>query len=135
MTDLQAPEANRAPAERIAMLEQSIESLNQQLQSARASLARSAADFEAVADRIKTEAEERDWCSEYDDIVRSVNLQLQMHELYTRAKEYEVSYTITATITSKQDPDDEISGNDWVNVIESLICDTIDVEEISVDWS
>lgn len=44
------------------------------------------------------EAERRGWCAEYDDFVESINSQLPYHDLPTREREYEVTWTEYVTV-------------------------------------
>jgi hypothetical protein len=46
-----------------------------------------------IGKALMEEAERRGWCSEYDEFVESINSQLPFHDLPTREREYEVTWT------------------------------------------
>lgn len=58
--------------------------------------------IQIIGDRLNEEAEERDWCEEFDRIVADVNESLHPlgYELPVREREYTVEITITGTITT-----------------------------------
>lgn len=66
------------------------------------------ADIQTIGNRLMREAEHRGWCSDYDDVVESLNQNLNV-ELPVRAKDYDVTETYTVTIrrtVSARDEDD-----------------------------
>ena len=54
-------------------------------------------DVVSISDRLRREAENRRWCSEYDEIVESLNEELEV-PLRSRRQRYEVEYEGTITI-------------------------------------
>lgn len=57
------------------------------------------ADFRIVSNALLKEAEERDWCSDYNKFVAEVNETLNIMQLETLEKEYEVEVELTRTQT------------------------------------
>lgn len=58
------------------------------------------AAIQAIGERLIEEAEKRNWCSEFDEIIDNVNASLPgQFQLPTREREYNVSWTETYTIT------------------------------------
>lgn len=55
------------------------------------------ADFNIVSNALLEEAEERDWCSDYNEFVERVNEHLNIMQLETMEKEYEVEVELTRT--------------------------------------
>lgn len=56
-------------------------------------------DIQRISDTLTQEATDRGWCSEYDELVNSLNRYLHV-ELETREKDYYVSYTVTVRVTA-----------------------------------
>lgn len=54
--------------------------------------------IDIISERLLSEAENRGWCSEYDDIVQDINSALPLYEMETREREYTVSWTETYVI-------------------------------------
>lgn len=57
-------------------------------------------DFDAVGEALKDEAENRNWCDEYDQFVERVNAGLTRMILPVREQEYEVEVEVTGTLTT-----------------------------------
>ena len=55
-------------------------------------------DIELIGDALLKEADDRDWCSAYDDFVEELNQSLSV-ELKMREKEYEIDIEVTETRT------------------------------------
>jgi hypothetical protein len=55
-------------------------------------------DINKISDALLKEADDRDWCSAYDDFVEELNQSLSV-ELKMREKEYEVDIEVTETRT------------------------------------
>jgi hypothetical protein len=88
-------------------------------------------DIDRIGTALLKEAEDRDWCSAYDDFVEELNRSLNV-ELKTREHEYEVeieviqrrSQRITVTITARdEDHARELIEDDPSNYYESKISD------------
>jgi hypothetical protein len=88
-------------------------------------------DIDRIGTALLKEAEDRDWCSAYDDFVEELNRSLNV-ELKTREHEYEVeieviqrrSQRITVTITARdEDHAKELIEDDPSNYYESKISD------------
>ena len=86
--------------------------------------------MEIVGSALNREADNRGWCSEYDDIVDSVNNDLPgPYMLPERAREYEVTWTETytvkvsrsATIRAKSEDEAIDDARDWESADEYLI--------------
>lgn len=59
--------------------------------------------IETIGQRLIDEAEKRNWCSEFDEIIDDVNGSLPGHfQLPTREREYNVSWSETYTITVRR---------------------------------
>ena len=56
-------------------------------------------DFNTYAERIKQEAIDRGWCSNYEDVMESIKTELEVAEIPDREREYEVSWRETYTVT------------------------------------
>jgi hypothetical protein len=56
------------------------------------------ADIARIGNKLMEEAEDRGWCSEYDDIVDDLNRNLSV-ELPTRSKDYTVTVRLNVEIT------------------------------------
>jgi hypothetical protein len=57
------------------------------------------ADIDTIGSGLMEEAENRGWCSEYDDFVDNVNASLSVACLPAREKEYEVTWVETYTVS------------------------------------
>lgn len=56
-----------------------------------------------IGERLLTEADDRGWCAEFDEIIDDVNANLPSYlQLPTRSKDYTVTWTETYTITVKR---------------------------------
>lgn len=55
-------------------------------------------DIEIIGDRLILEAEERGWCSVYDDVIAELNNDLRF-PLTEREHDYEVEFEVTARLT------------------------------------
>lgn len=92
------------PSVDIAMIpvsdhDRTVENLNAQISRLNERVNTYASDFAIVGDMLKEEAERRGWCGEYDEFVERVNSRTARLELPTREEEYEVTVTVTGTMT------------------------------------
>lgn len=89
-----------AARERDWAVEQHAE-INRQIESLRQRYAR---DIEVIGEALLEEAENRDWCNEYDEFVEGVNSRLGM-ELPEREREFnvevEATYSLTVPVTAR----------------------------------
>ncbi len=77
-------------------------------------------DWNILSERLNEEANDRDWCEEYDTIVTELNGCFTVFELPTRVKSYDVSVTVTATYyttvtveaTSEDDAREQVDNMD-----------------------
>jgi hypothetical protein len=85
------------------------------------------ADIKAIAERLNQEAEDRDWCGEYDGLVADLNADLYV-ELPLRKREFEVTFTFTQTVTveaaDEEDAKDRARESDEYMDSDSLNEDT-----------
>jgi hypothetical protein len=88
-------------------------------------------DIELIGIALMTEAEQRDWCSAYDDFVEELNNRLNV-ELKTREHEYDIeieviqrrSQRVTVTITARsEDHARELIEDDPSNYYEDKVSD------------
>lgn len=88
-------------------------------------------DITRIGEALIQEAEDRDWCSAYDDFIEELNRSLTI-ELKTREKEYEVEVEVTqkrtqrVTITISANSESharELIEDDPSNYYEEKICD------------
>lgn len=74
-------------------------------------------DWDKLGGLLMQEANDRDWCSDYDRLVEKWNQQFDFFELPTRKKDYEVEVTVTATYTVTvrvEDQEDEDAAREEV---------------------
>lgn len=75
-----------------------IDALGQTHENLRRELASRDSAIRMIGEALREEAEERDWCSEYDEFVKKLNERLPNGvELPTRQREFRVSFVVTAT--------------------------------------
>ena len=103
------------------------------------------ADIDTIGSMLMEEAENRGWCSEYDDFVDNVNASLSVACLPAREKEYEVTWVETYTVTvprsatytakSADEAEDMAKEEDWGDA--QLIIDAVHVGnwETSYDYT
>jgi hypothetical protein len=109
--------------------------------------------FRHVAERLRAEAIERDWCSEYDEFVEEVNAEIvrmggaggEYLQLQTSERDFEVTVTVSLTMTktisgkSEEDVREWVRDNDdWkdgVQIDEGWDLDSLDLEEVRADES
>lgn len=95
------------------------------------------ADFNIVSNALLEEAEERDWCSDYNEFVEKVNEHLTIMQLETLEKEYEVEVELTRT-QSVTTYVTVTAANATLaeQIVESMRFDTIVEENVSdEDWN
>lgn len=68
-------------------------------------------DITLIGEKLMYEAERRDWCSEYDDVVEGLNNGLHI-ELPTRSRDVDVNYSVTLTVTLNRSTSVSVSGGD-----------------------
>lgn len=77
----------------------------------REELQKSQADFENVAAALLTEAQERDWCDEYNNFVTNTNKLLKVSALRKYVNEFEATITLTVKFNCNEDESDEHARN------------------------
>ncbi len=80
-----------------------------------------------VAEALLAEAEERDWCSEYDEFVNKVNNHLGYTVLTPRSREYEVTYTVTFTVEARDEDEAQETADEYMSAAERQA-------EVFVSW-
>lgn len=72
------------------------------------------ADIETIGEALISEAQEREWCGEYDSVIERINGRLSVHlpDRPPEEREYEVELTITYTHTVTVTATDEDSAGD-----------------------
>lgn len=99
--DVPVPEAGTGTTEpdprdeEIARLRASLEASNRSIATLRSTWEQEVTD---LGNLLMREADNRNWCSEYDEIVAKANSNLT-YELPTRGKEIDISWTETYTVT------------------------------------
>lgn len=104
-------------------------------------------DFNLVGERLQDEAEDRDWCSAYDNFIDFLNERMTRLQFPTREREYEVTFDlsktmtaqVTVTVTAKNE-DDALDiardSNDFFSLSDKVYgnwdIDDYDVEDSSV---
>ena len=63
-----------------------------------------AADITLIGETLMEEAERRQWCSEYDQVVEQLNRRLNI-ELERRITSYDVTYTVRITVEARDEDD------------------------------
>jgi len=99
----QRERANAQLNERIAALEEQRRQYDNALQMERQ---RHEQDIERIGERLIQEAEQRDWCSEFDRVVNELNGSLHI-SLPTRSQDYDVTLTYTVTVNWSVNARDE----------------------------
>ena len=84
--------------ERIAALETELTATYGRLSYVQEELSAADHDARTIADALLNEAEERRWCSEYDDFVNGVNADTNRHKLTVRSQEYDVVVSVSQSI-------------------------------------
>lgn len=87
-------EAIRQLSAQVTGLRAEVDQLMSHLRSSRE---RHQRDITLIGTALMEEAERRDWCGEYDEVVEDLNHKLSV-ELPTRTREYTVTYTLTVTV-------------------------------------
>lgn len=93
-----------------------------------------ATDFHTVGEALMQEAENRNWCDEYDQFVETVNGQTSLLDLPVREREYEITVTGTAilswshniTVTAR-------SVDDAIEMVENDPSTFFDIDEAATD--
>lgn len=123
------PAVGGATAEFVAELRTRIEALTDSVAVLREQLLTSRdkhrADIATIGAKLTEEANDRRWCSDFDEIVDSLNSDLFV-TLPTREKEYQVTVMVRMEITvSAKDEDDAISkARDVASEAESTVDQT-----------
>lgn len=81
-----------------------------------ATMAKHRADIAAISERLIAEAEDRDWCDTYDDVIKDLNQELNV-KLKVRVQPYVVDtiYTVTVRTTVTATDEDEA-----INEVENM---------------
>jgi hypothetical protein len=81
----------------ILVLQQKLHDETRRLDYWKQRFARAETDWNILRDRLTEEANDRDWCAEYDTIINELNGCFTVFELLKRVKSYDVNVTLTAT--------------------------------------
>lgn len=57
-------------------------------------------DSEYITEVLTSEAERRDWCDQYDEIIEKINRNLRVVHIEPRTREFEIEVTVTATVST-----------------------------------
>jgi hypothetical protein len=102
------------PAIDVFALQQQITALKDDLQRAReAAITRRAeheADIERISSMLLAEAEQRDWCTQYDDFVEKLNNLLNI-PLETRHRDYTAEIRVTVSYTAVPSQAQDMAGD------------------------
>lgn len=109
-------------AELITPFIAAVSSYSYQLSDKEKLVDRMRADWNVLSSRIQQECEARDWCGEYDAIVDDVNFQLEVFQMPTRKRDYDVEATVTVTYNVSFKVEDQ----------ENEDCARYEVENLSV---
>lgn len=71
-------------------------------------------DLGIVRDRLLEEAQERNWCSEYDEFARGVNARTVVFDLHVRSHCYEVTVTVSQDVD--YGPVDQAAANEGFSI-------------------
>lgn len=91
-------------------------------------------DIERIGERLLEEAESRDWCGDYDEIIDGLNGRLTVR-LPERTKRWVALVDVTLRVrvevdaTNEDTADEAARRKDWPSVIYGLSGDDIDVQE------
>ncbi len=96
-------------------------------------------DIKVIADALLEEAMERDWCSLYNDFVEEVNSKLQVSELKSYIKTYEVEVRVErkqyATVTVEVEANDTEGAEEYINTLSfDEILDQSKYGQDYIDW-
>lgn len=97
------------PTNEINNLQAQVQMLNERLEK---SMSDHRSDIERIGEALIDEANERGWCSIYDEFVKNLNRSLT-EELPVRRRSYDVDVTVTYTVTvtvsavSEEEAEDE----------------------------
>lgn len=87
----------------------------------REELAKWIADFETVSAALLTEAQERQWCDEYNTFATDTNKLLKVGALTKYSNEFEATITLTVKFNCNEDESDDYARNIAVALYDS--CD------------
>lgn len=115
MTDIDMPTAPlEQPAVDVRQLHEQITVLTERLKLAQQMTSEARrnhqADIEWIGQKLMSEAEQRDWCDQYDKFVEEVNNQLHV-ELPTRYIDYTAEIRITVSYTALPSQSHDIAND------------------------
>lgn len=88
-------------------------------------------DLDTFAEALKTEADRRGWCSEYDEWVESTQASMRRFTIPQRAKEYEVRITHTVQVCVEQTITVEAtSAEAAVEEAHEIVDDSLDTSDV-----
>lgn len=112
----------------ITDLQQQVQRLTQARDTALQQARMWAQDFTTYADAILQEANDRNWCDEYDSVMERIQSRLQIAEIPDREEEFEVEVEVTGSVSTtttvtvmarSQDDADEMVSNDINNYVDA----------------
>lgn len=79
-------------------------------------------DIAIIGEALMSEANERDWCNEYDEIIDALNERVS-YELPTRKRDYQVAVqaTVYISVEAKDDEEARDKANDVARELESYV--------------
>jgi hypothetical protein len=90
-------------------------------------------DLEVITDRLAEEAQERDWCSEYETFVDRVNRNMRVFQIPPRSRLYQVTWEETYRITVRRS--EMVSAVDADAAIEEVQGGDDNLDESTYRWS
>lgn len=118
----------------IASLKADVERVNNQSDSWRTVATNNATDFDAVGKALMEEAENRNWCNEYDEFVERVNSNLIRNALPVREQEYEVEIEVIGSLTTTTTVSVTATSQEAANeMVENDMDSYVDPDEILTD--
>ena len=95
------PNRSLTDEEMIAYLNQELYAANKEAEMYMKRTNRLISDLGIIAEALRNEAENREWCDEYNEFCDTVNSKTEEHPLIPLEQEYEVEVEVTATVTTR----------------------------------
>jgi hypothetical protein len=132
--DLEQSEAHRDEVlqERVEQLTREIEGHISRINALQDNNSRWERTVAIIGERLIEEAQRRDWCSEYDSFVESLNTSLPIGELPTRIVEYTASLIIEVSFDCRRNEDAYDIASELSNALYRLAYQNLTGHEVSV---
>jgi hypothetical protein len=96
-----SPNRSLTDEEMIAYLNQELYAANEEAETYKKRTVRLLSDIGIIAEALRNEAENREWCDEYNQFCDKVNSKTEEHHLLSLEQEYEVEVEVTATVITR----------------------------------